>query len=153
MRNNLPKVLLIAGDCECGSLEENLHGLAEITIAQSIHETLHTLNSDDFDVLFCPWEIKGCGWSDFTGLLKNVRPGLPIVIYYHCGGEPEWTEVLEAGAFDLLAPPFKRQKAGIVITECSGLWPASAPVSLSALVKGNLWYGFNLAGRCCSRSF
>jgi DNA-binding NtrC family response regulator len=110
MGYKLPKILLMAGDYECGSLEESLHGLAEITIAQSIHETLHTLNSDDFDVLFCPWEIKGCRWSDFTGLLKNVHPSLPIVIYYHCGGEPEWTEVLEAGAFDLLAPPFERER-------------------------------------------
>jgi DNA-binding NtrC family response regulator len=110
MRYKLPRVLLISGDCECGSLEENLHGLAEITITQSINETLHTLNSVAFDVLFCPWEIKGCRWSDFTGSLKNLHPNLPLVIYYHCGGEPEWTEVLEAGAFDLVAPPFEPEK-------------------------------------------
>lgn len=68
------------------------------------HETIR-----HFDALFCDWSFGTGVWQ---GALQEVRadcPDLPVVVLSRNGGEKEWVEVIETGAFDLLALPFAKE--------------------------------------------
>ena len=115
MPDQQPNILVAAGSEECGCLLENLQKLGAVTATQSLSETLQRLKSEDFDVLFCAWEMNGGTWADLLNELRHEGIDLPTVVYYHCGGEAEWMKTLEAGAFDLLAPPFDRYKLAVLL--------------------------------------
>jgi DNA-binding NtrC family response regulator len=105
-----PRVLVAVGGDECGCLVSSLSALANVELGRSLEETVRKLQSSDFDVLFCAWNIGGGTWADVLRVQENLHIELPTVVYYHCGGEREWTRALAAGAFDLLVPPFEADK-------------------------------------------
>jgi DNA-binding NtrC family response regulator len=55
-----------------------------------------------------PWSFE---WSLRSEVLEQVQekcPSLPVIIFCRMGSEKEWVEVLEAGGFDLLVPPYRK---------------------------------------------
>lgn len=115
MLTRQPNILFVTGNTECGCLLENLSALGAVTTTQTLPETLRQLKSGDFDVLFCAWEFRGGAWADLLASLKRHGLELPTVIFYRCGGEAEWMKALQAGAFDLLAPPFDLYKLRVLL--------------------------------------
>lgn len=106
---SMPKVkLLTADENEACSLQEILGDYAQLVHARNLWEMRNRLEEDGCDVLFCEWAFFRGFWN---GALQNMRkhnPDLPVAILSRTDGEPEWLEVLEAGAFDLLGLPCQR---------------------------------------------
>jgi DNA-binding NtrC family response regulator len=103
-----PKVVMIAGDPDDFRVAEVLARLAAVTRVERIAQAISQLESGDCDVLFCPWQPSEGTWRDVLDAVhKRHGVGVPVVVFCHCGGEHEWTEVLNAGAFDLLVPPYE----------------------------------------------
>ena len=119
MHRTQPNILVIAGSSECTCLIEKLVGLGAVTSVLTAEEALRSLKSEDFDVAFCAWELDGATWQDLLRSLKTHRVEVPVIIYYHCGGEAEWMKALEAGAFDMLAPPFDRCQLSALLEQAT----------------------------------
>jgi DNA-binding NtrC family response regulator len=102
-----PKVVMIAGDPDDFQVAEVLARLAAVTRVERTAEAMLQLESGDCDVLFCPWQPAEGTWRDVLDTVHKWHVGIPVVVFCHCGGEHEWTEVLNAGAFDLLVPPYE----------------------------------------------
>ncbi len=105
-----PKVVMLGGDPDDFQVGEMLTGLAAVTRVERIAEAISLLERGDYDVLFCPWQPAEGTWRDVVEELRKRQSEVPVVVFSHCGGEHEWTEVLKAGAFDLLAPPYDRHQ-------------------------------------------
>jgi DNA-binding NtrC family response regulator len=56
------------------------------------------------DILFCP-AAPSC-FRNILEAVKQVRPGLPIVVVSRFPEVTEWLDAIEAGASDYCAPPF-----------------------------------------------
>lgn len=111
----LPNVLVVLGAQECGCLVKHLEELGSVAVAGNLDEAMQALRKGDFDAVFSAWEFAGGRWPELMTALKEANIRVPAIVYYHCAGEREWMQALEAGAFDLLAPPFDKYKLSVVL--------------------------------------
>ena len=111
----LPKVLVVVGSQECGCLVKHLQELRQVVTAAGLDEAMQALRKTEFEAVFSPWEFVGGNWSDLMASLHKEEVRVPAIFYYHCAGEGEWMQALEAGAFDLLVPPYDKYKLSVVL--------------------------------------
>jgi DNA-binding NtrC family response regulator len=64
------------------------------------------LPKEAYDAVFCDWDCADGTWRDVLAKLKELRLPIPLIVLSRCGCEKEWVEVLDAGAFDFLVPPY-----------------------------------------------
>jgi DNA-binding NtrC family response regulator len=103
-----PKILLLSTDgIESAALQRILNEHVALQKVENLLELQRNLDGGDYDVMFCGWSFHTGTWNDALRQVKQRCPNLPVVIFYKSGGEQEWIEVLEAGAFDLLVPPYR----------------------------------------------
>jgi len=107
MTQAYPNILLVGSDPDGSLLGEMLTHYAAVTRVEGISEALANLETKDYDVLFCQWEIAEESWKSILQEIQKRGREMPVIVFSHCGGEREWTQVLEAGAFDLLVPPYR----------------------------------------------
>jgi DNA-binding NtrC family response regulator len=122
MFNDYPKVLLLGYDVDSGDLYQKLAVHAAVTEAPGIEPALALLKSQDIDAVFCPWRMPDGTWRELLAKLKQLHLEVPVVVVCHCGGECEWIEVLNAGGFDLIAPPYDSYQLGALlkhVTACA----------------------------------
>jgi DNA-binding NtrC family response regulator len=102
----MPKLLLLTADeNEACTLKTILGDFAHLVHARNLWEMRSRMEEDCWDVFFCAWTFY---WGFWDGALQEFReryPDLPVVVISRTGGEQEWLEVLEAGAFDLIGLP------------------------------------------------
>lgn len=114
----MPKVLLLTSDEEEASILLKILGnYALLVRAKNLSEMSRRLEEEGCDLLLCAWVFYRSFWN---GALQEVReryPDLPVVILSRTGGEREWLEVLEAGAFDLLGIPCQKSALLSVIEQ------------------------------------
>jgi DNA-binding NtrC family response regulator len=101
-----PKVLVLGSDPDASFLVEILAQFAAVTKLEKIPRVFKPLEGENYDAVFCPWESPEATWRTVLEQIQSLRLELPMIVFCHCGGEREWTEVLEAGAFDFLVPPY-----------------------------------------------
>ena len=103
-----PRVLLLVCDpTERDRWQEMLAPHALLTFACNIRETQELLEASRYDAVFCAWSLCEGTWNDVLKELRHSSPDLPIIIVSRAAGEQQWVQVLEAGAFDLLGPPYR----------------------------------------------
>jgi DNA-binding NtrC family response regulator len=100
------KVLLLGSGPEASLLAEFLAPFAVVTRLEKVPKAFKPLEGENYNALFCPWEFPEGTWRTVLEEVQNRGLEVPVIVFCHCGGEREWTEVLEAGAFDLLVPPY-----------------------------------------------
>ena len=110
-----PKVLLLDGNPDGALLEKMLEGRAAVTRVETIPEALALARRTDYDAIFCPWELADGTWQHVLQEVQRRRLEIPVIVFCHYGGEREWSEVLKAGAFDLLAPPYDGYELGALL--------------------------------------
>jgi DNA-binding NtrC family response regulator len=122
-------VLMLSGpESECAvSLQEALTPQVEFTIAHSLAECLRQVQRAEysemhavvapsvqsaagFHAFLCEWCYQGGTWREAVELMHRRAPHLPVIVVCRTGGESEWVEVLEAGAFDLISAPFSKEQ-------------------------------------------
>ena len=104
MTLQLPKVLFLnSDDADALNLKDVLSQHAIVTCPETLGELTKLLETSRYDALFCAKSFYA------NGALEEVHqhyPELPVIVTSSTGGEQEWMETLNAGAFDLLAPPY-----------------------------------------------
>lgn len=103
-----PNVLLFADDeREARELQQLLSPYARLTCAQTLAELGQMLKSREYDALFCTEFPRTGTWGDVIPEIHKSHPDLPVIILSRSAAGHDWRELLDAGAFDLLAPPYR----------------------------------------------
>ena len=105
-----PNVLLLSTDTEEVSKWERI--LSEHAVLKRVGNLLELerqLESEVYDALFCGWSFHFGTWKDALRTVQKRCSDLPVIIFSGNGGEKEWVQVLEAGAFDLLVEPYQKR--------------------------------------------
>jgi two-component system, NarL family, nitrate/nitrite response regulator NarL len=115
-----PRVLLLSTDeTETALLQDLLNEHAILTPAGNLTELAALLKSNSYDALFCAWSFQRGTWEEAVRSLQESHPGLPVIVLSSSPENREWAEVLEAGAFDLLVPPYEEQTVLAVLEQAS----------------------------------
>ena len=99
-------ILFSAGEHESATLQRILSEHASLVSVSTLPELLDFLKNNDCDAVFCGWTHHTDTWRTVLELLQIRYPNLPVIVFHRTGGEVEWIQALEAGAFDLLVPPY-----------------------------------------------
>ena len=115
-----PRVLLLSTDnTETALLTELLSEHSILTPVENLSELGALLNSDSYDALFCAWSFQRGTWKDALTDIRESYPQLPVIVLSSSPENREWAEVLEAGAFDLLVPPYEERAVLAVLEQAS----------------------------------
>jgi DNA-binding NtrC family response regulator len=106
MRQTIPKVLFIGSNSDGADVAEILAQFASVTRVLRVPTALPTQETEAYDAVFCDWDCADGTWRDVLSKLKELHLPIPLIVLSRCGCEKEWIEVLEAGAFDFLVPPY-----------------------------------------------
>jgi DNA-binding NtrC family response regulator len=106
MRQTIPKVLFIGSDSDGAGVAEILAQFASVTRVSAVPTALPKEETEAYDAVFCDWDCADGTWKDVLSKLKELNLRIPLIVLSRCGCEKEWIEVLEAGAFDFLVPPY-----------------------------------------------
>ena len=103
----VPKVLVLMCDAdERAILHKVLELHAELTCVCTPQEMAKQLEHDSYDALFCARSLSVGSWREVVEGVRQIDSHLPVIIVSKTAGEQEWVEVLQAGGFDLLGPPY-----------------------------------------------
>ena len=72
-------------------------------------EMSEQLERASYDALFCARSLSMGNWREVLEEVWQFYPHLPVIIVSRTADEQEWLEVLEAGALDLLSPPYHQR--------------------------------------------
>jgi len=134
--NGRLKILLLSSpESECAlQLQAALAQQVELVTASSLAECRHLLETSErpapftaaglpelsrqsepaeaagYDAFLCDWCYQGGTWKEALELVRRKAPHLPVIVICRTGGEPEWMEVLQAGAFDMVCAPFSTEE-------------------------------------------
>jgi DNA-binding NtrC family response regulator len=104
-----PKVLLIrSGETESKVLEGVLSEHVILHTIRNLQDLDVALEYGSYDAIFCGWSFHKGARDAVLQMMRQRSPDLPVVVFCGTGGEQEWIEVLEAGGFDLLVPPYQK---------------------------------------------
>jgi DNA-binding NtrC family response regulator len=106
MRQIIPKALFIGKNSDGAEVAEILAQFASVTRIWTVPTALPQEETEAYDIVFCDWDCADGTWRDVLSKLKELHLQIPLVVLSRCGCEKEWVEVLEAGAFDFLVPPY-----------------------------------------------
>lgn len=109
---HIPKLLLVVCDGrEKLTLQQNLAAHAVLTWVCRPQEMAQEVKEDSFDAVFCGRSLCDGSWREALEELRLLNPRLPVIILSPTANEGEWTEVLDAGGFDLLCHPCQERTA------------------------------------------
>jgi DNA-binding NtrC family response regulator len=90
------------------------------------------LKNGTYHALFCPWRLGSHEWTDVLEVVREMRPGLPVIVVAKKGGWEEWAQVLEAGAFDLLVSPIAEITAMATLQQAAAIRSAQIAARVAA---------------------
>ena len=115
-----PRVLLLTTDePEAAQLNALLSEYVTLAWARDLCELGRLLETGQYDALFCDWSFYSGAWSEVLQEVRKLNPDLPVIILSRTAAEREWLEVLDAGAFDLLAPPYREHNLLAVLEQAT----------------------------------
>jgi DNA-binding NtrC family response regulator len=133
-----PRVLLLSNDeSETSALDRLLTGHVLLTTVNNLPELVSLLENGNYDALFCAWSFHTGTWSDALEEVQKLHSDLPVIILSSSAEEREWLRVLEAGAFDLLVPPFQDRALLAVLEQASASRDALTPKRIASLSKAS----------------
>jgi DNA-binding NtrC family response regulator len=104
----IPNVLLLSTDeAESTALQQTLDPHVTLRKVEDLQELQRELQGGNHDALFCGWSFHGGTWDDALEEVGKQCPDLPVIVFSRTAGEWEWIEVLKAGGFDMLVPPYE----------------------------------------------
>jgi len=106
----VPKVLVLMCDTDQRAiLQKVLEPHADLTCAYTPEEMSEQLERASYDAVFCARSLSMGSWREVLEEVRQFYPQLPVIIVSRTADEREWLEILEAGAFDLLTPPYHQR--------------------------------------------
>lgn len=109
-------ILLLSNDeLEIAVLREMLCEQVLLMPVNNLIDVAIYLKTGNCDAILCSWSFHRGFWGDAVDEIRALDPDLPVIILCRSGGESEWVQALEAGAFDLLVTPYRKAEVlGVV---------------------------------------
>src|SRR5690348_9402646 len=104
-----PTIVAIFSDCEDRTLLVSIfaHSEWKLKFTRVLPETQNTLRRSTAGVVISDSHLSdGCCWKDLLTGMKDLRDPPPLIVADRLADERLWAEVLNLGAYDLLAKPF-----------------------------------------------
>ena len=115
-----PRILLLTTDeGEAAELNALLSEYVTLGWAHDLRELGRLLGTGQYDALFCDWPFYSEAWNDVLRVVQEQYPDLPVIVLSRTAAEREWLQVIEAGAFDLLAPPYRERNFLAVLEQAA----------------------------------
>jgi DNA-binding NtrC family response regulator len=114
-----PKVVLLTeseNSAEARSVSSALDDYAAISQVRTVSQLDSYLQKQQFDAVFCGWDFYESDWDGRLRDLRSRHPEIPMIVLSGGRTEPDWQQVVESGAFDLLAFPSPKELA-MAVTE------------------------------------
>lgn len=136
MRLKIPNVLLLSADqTETAQFQSILGCHVRLTPIAELSELTALLEKSDYDALFCAGSFQKGTWMDVLEDVRECHPGLPVIVLSPAPEVQEWTEVLEAGAFDWLVSPHQEHSVLAVLEQASASFQAMGAHISESLIK------------------
>lgn len=90
-----------------GILERN--GM-KTSSAGNLRDGQELLQGESFDLLIVDAELPGGPWHRLLQTIVSSAKGCEVIVCSRCGDEKLWADVLQRGAYDLLAEPFEENE-------------------------------------------
>jgi DNA-binding NtrC family response regulator len=71
------------------------------------------------DVVLTDLALPDGSWCDVLNLTADLHPEAGVVVCARLADERLWTEVLDAGGFDILVEPFQEPEVRRIVTQAS----------------------------------
>ncbi len=127
-----PKVILLASEQQkAARLAALLAPYVDLTCVPNQSALEAILASDHYDALFYLRPPHSTGKRPLQQM-RRLHPELPVIVLSDAGAVEECAEILEAGAFDLLVPPYEDQtllaalEQAVASTQAQSWHPAGA---------------------------
>jgi PleD family two-component response regulator len=112
----VPNVLLLCGnDAESSAATEILVQVADLTPVRTVTELKERAAASAYDALFCGSSFHQARWKNALEVIRIILGDVPVIFLSPSEDVADWTEVLEAGGFDLLVPPYSKSETRAVL--------------------------------------
>ena len=128
------RILFISGRIDdARRLSRMLHGLPlEVSQVATLQQARARLPREEYDVVLTEAELPDGGWLDVLHLAREARQTLEVIVTDPQADARLWSEVLNLGAYDLLAQPFYEPEVRrILYNACSRL--VCKPLAMAAV--------------------
>lgn len=117
MTESHPHVLIVDDDPAMGEMLASMLGEAgyQTDTASSAPEAAEVAATTDFDVVLSDIKMPGGSGIDLVGQMRDLRPETPVVLMTAFGSIDSAVEAMQAGAFDYVTKPFKRDEILVVM--------------------------------------
>ncbi|MCU1300208.1 MAG: two component, sigma54 specific, transcriptional regulator, Fis family [Candidatus Sulfotelmatobacter sp.] len=88
-------------------------------IASNLGEVRNILGRRPIHVVFCEDNLPEGGFREILRLVKANRPEVQVVLSSMLGDVDEYIEAMNLGAFDFVAPPYRRPEIVTVVDSAS----------------------------------
>ena len=78
----------------------------ETYVAGNFRDGQQKLQEQSYDLLFIDAELPGGPWHHLLQAAAASGKSCEVIVCSRCGDERLWAEVLQSGAYDLIAEPF-----------------------------------------------
>lgn len=82
----------------------------ETTAAGDFRDGQLKLQEQSYDLLFVDAELPGGPWHRLLPAVVASGKNCEVIVCSRCGDERLWAEVLQCGAYDLIAEPFEESE-------------------------------------------
>jgi DNA-binding response OmpR family regulator len=117
-------VALSAEDWACIARSPILGGTLDLR-AGTCREALDRIADRTADIVISASELPDGTWRDILAASQQLPIPPPVLIASRLADELLWAEVLNLGAFDLIARPFDTRELGWVVMSALGMPPSS----------------------------
>jgi DNA-binding NtrC family response regulator len=118
------RILFISGRVEdARRLSRMLHDLPlDVSQVATLQQARTKLLREEYDVILTEAELPDGGWLDVLHLTREAPQALEVIVTDPQADARLWSEVLNLGAYDLLAQPFYEPEVRrILYNACSRL--------------------------------
>ena len=78
--------------------------------AVSLRQAAHILHHDDVSLVLCDQILPDGSWKMILHELRHLNPVPALIVASTLADDALWAEVLNLGAYDLLAKPFRSEE-------------------------------------------
>ena len=129
-----PRVLLLATEeQQAAQLATLLAAYVDLTCVSNLPELEAALQGSCYDALFYLRPPKSAAWKQTLQEMRRRHPELPVIVLSDAAAVYECADIFNAGAFDLLVPPFGNQNLLAAVEQAVASTQARAWHAASAL--------------------
>ena len=127
MQERLTALLIMSGE-RCTQLLDHLQGMqAEVRTAAGCAEALDLLRDDpNVNLVLTNLYLPDGAWYDVLSRVLERHAHAKVVVCLHVADERLWTQVLEAGGFDVLVEPYQECEVRRILHAAAGYRLAAA---------------------------